>query len=508
MPILTSSGSLHCLSREQPAPARFTSAILLGLRFYLTASNKQHHRLELTAPEVARQSTSIVNQGTVLRTRQSSRRADSAPMAPEEASGSEVTAVPPPTFACPYPGCRRSFSELWRLRKHHRAPDLPGMGQRGHDSELTHCPRCMEPLKPNTAHIGCSGGLAAPMQAAKRKRYSQARERYKMRRCQSASPASPASTMPTAVLVDRAASDATAAMLPDFFGHLTPLQHDPLDFTPPAAQRVSPPLSSLPEVHPPTLASCDARCCSQPEGVPRHHPPSGQCLQRMAAAAVGSLIGDSRADTGMWTGPPELSGNSSSSTGSCAFWATTEATPASAEVLAPAAAIQPPVFDRQPPCAPMAWCDSSSGGQQTCPPPLQPTFDGYTMPSSVGSAQTEPYLTPHVGSAAHHQQLPYQPLPLLPPHMHPDQVPLFGAAYPSGLPAAPSATPAAPTLRPDTDCELQSWAWEHSLAPINTRPQHATHTPRYPSPFSPMGSWLGDADAEVWAAVRSSGQNI
>lgn len=118
---------------------------------------------------------------------------------------------------------------------------------------------------------------------------------------------------------------------------------------------------------------------------------------------------------------------------------------------------------------------------------------------------TEAGCCPCCRSAAHQQQLPCQPLPLpqpmplpLPPphcHMHPEQVPpLSSAAYPSGFPTAPpSATPAAETLSPDTDCELQSWAWERSLAPINNAPQ----TPRYPSPFSPMGNWLGDADAEV-----------
>jgi hypothetical protein len=41
-------------------------------------------------------------------------------------------------FKCPYPGCKRSFAELWRLKVHYRAPpDVRGSGkERGHGQEL------------------------------------------------------------------------------------------------------------------------------------------------------------------------------------------------------------------------------------------------------------------------------------------------------------------------------------------------------------------------------------
>ena len=49
-------------------------------------------------------------------------------------------------FHCPFPGCQRSFAELWRLKVHHRAPtDIRGSGkERGHGTELPMCPRVRE----------------------------------------------------------------------------------------------------------------------------------------------------------------------------------------------------------------------------------------------------------------------------------------------------------------------------------------------------------------------------
>lgn len=75
-------------------------------------------------------------------------------------------------FYCPYPGCNRSFAELWRLKVHYRAPpDIRGSGkERGHGTELTHCPKCGKTLKPGKHHVGCSGGKTAPRQANKRSR--------------------------------------------------------------------------------------------------------------------------------------------------------------------------------------------------------------------------------------------------------------------------------------------------------------------------------------------------
>ncbi|PNH08514.1 hypothetical protein TSOC_004914 [Tetrabaena socialis] len=78
----------------------------------------------------------------------------------------------PDRFYCPFPGCNRSFAELWRLKVHYRAPpDIRGSGkERGHGTELTHCPKCGKTLKPGKHHVGCSGGKAAARQTNKRSR--------------------------------------------------------------------------------------------------------------------------------------------------------------------------------------------------------------------------------------------------------------------------------------------------------------------------------------------------
>ncbi|KAF8072486.1 CIAO1 [Scenedesmus sp. PABB004] len=64
-----------------------------------------------------------------------------------------------------------TFAELWRLKVHYRAPpDIRGSGkERGHGTELTHCPKCGKGLKPGKHHVGCAGGKSAP-RAAKRSR--------------------------------------------------------------------------------------------------------------------------------------------------------------------------------------------------------------------------------------------------------------------------------------------------------------------------------------------------
>ncbi|GLC46524.1 hypothetical protein PLESTM_001885400 [Pleodorina starrii] len=78
----------------------------------------------------------------------------------------------PERFYCPYPGCNRSFAELWRLKVHFRAPpDIRGSGkERGHGTELTHCPKCGKTLKPGKHHVGCSGSKASARQNNKRSR--------------------------------------------------------------------------------------------------------------------------------------------------------------------------------------------------------------------------------------------------------------------------------------------------------------------------------------------------
>ena len=44
--------------------------------------------------------------------------------------GEDEDARDPSRFFCPYPGCKRSFAELWRLKVHYRAPpDIRGSGK-------------------------------------------------------------------------------------------------------------------------------------------------------------------------------------------------------------------------------------------------------------------------------------------------------------------------------------------------------------------------------------------
>ena len=66
-------------------------------------------------------------------------------------------------FWCPFPGCNRSFGELWRLKVHYRAPpDVRGSGkERGHGTELQFCPKCDAELKPGKHHVGCVAGRSA-----------------------------------------------------------------------------------------------------------------------------------------------------------------------------------------------------------------------------------------------------------------------------------------------------------------------------------------------------------
>lgn len=77
----------------------------------------------------------------------------------------------PDRFYCPYPGCNRSFAELWRLKVHYRAaPDVRGSGkERGHGAELESCPKCGAELKPGRHHVGCAAGKQAAAQQEKRR---------------------------------------------------------------------------------------------------------------------------------------------------------------------------------------------------------------------------------------------------------------------------------------------------------------------------------------------------
>lgn len=94
-------------------------------------------------------------------------------------------------FYCPYPGCTRSFAELWRLKVHYRAPpDVRGSGkERGHGTELQFCPKCGKELKPGKHHVGCFAGRVGSRQAVKRAREEVCRcTRYCMPRFLHASP--------------------------------------------------------------------------------------------------------------------------------------------------------------------------------------------------------------------------------------------------------------------------------------------------------------------------------
>ncbi len=63
-----------------------------------------------------------------------------------------------------------------RLRAHHRAPCRAAVGQGGHACELQECPHCSKQLVPGLPHVGCALGLAAPKQAAKRRRLLKTRQ--------------------------------------------------------------------------------------------------------------------------------------------------------------------------------------------------------------------------------------------------------------------------------------------------------------------------------------------
>lgn len=65
-------------------------------------------------------------------------------------------------YCCPWPGCRRSFPELWRLRQHFRAPTTScGSGKGlGHSTELKICPKCGGKFKPGRHHVKCLGNIA------------------------------------------------------------------------------------------------------------------------------------------------------------------------------------------------------------------------------------------------------------------------------------------------------------------------------------------------------------
>eukprot|EP00803_Ostreobium_quekettii_P004681 evm.model.scf_1722.1 EVM.evm.TU.scf_1722.1 scf_1722:29228-31818(+) len=76
----------------------------------------------------------------------------------------------PNRFYCPFPGCNRSFAELWRLKVHYRAPpDVRGSGkERGHGAELAGCPKCGMELKPGKHHVGCFGGRGSSRQGRRK----------------------------------------------------------------------------------------------------------------------------------------------------------------------------------------------------------------------------------------------------------------------------------------------------------------------------------------------------
>lgn len=76
----------------------------------------------------------------------------------------------PDRFYCPFPGCNRSFIDLWRLKVHYRAAsDVRGSGrERGHGLELPACPKCGKVLERGRHHVNCAAGKAAPSQASRR----------------------------------------------------------------------------------------------------------------------------------------------------------------------------------------------------------------------------------------------------------------------------------------------------------------------------------------------------
>lgn len=69
----------------------------------------------------------------------------------------------PSRWRCPHPDCNRSFAVLWRLKVHYRAPvDARGSGvERGHGTELSHCPKCGTEFQEGRHHVNCSAGRTA-----------------------------------------------------------------------------------------------------------------------------------------------------------------------------------------------------------------------------------------------------------------------------------------------------------------------------------------------------------
>lgn len=132
----------------------------------------------------------------------------------------------PNRFYCPYPGCNRSFAELWRLKVHYRAPpDVRGSGkERGHGTELKFCPKCNKELKAGKHHVGCSAGRPSGRTSSKKKGPVRRQQLCELTLCVPTTPAVAAQKQ------SAAAVEHAEAPTPHFIngGHYPP--HDPMYF--------------------------------------------------------------------------------------------------------------------------------------------------------------------------------------------------------------------------------------------------------------------------------------
>lgn len=80
-------------------------------------------------------------------------------------------------FKCPFDGCQRRFSELWRCKVHHRGP-ADGSPNSGHSVELMHCPRCNVELS-TVKHVCMPEQSTSKPSQAKRQRHEVSRQEAK-----------------------------------------------------------------------------------------------------------------------------------------------------------------------------------------------------------------------------------------------------------------------------------------------------------------------------------------
>lgn len=291
------------------------------------------------------------------------------PQDKEGSSSSQRAARQKSTFVCPIPGCNRRYAELWKLRQHVRAPKRPAKGQGGHETELTHCPKCNVQLHPGQAHLGCAAGLSAPRQAVKRRKMQQQRE---LRRTGSWEPV--ASAIMASPPLARAESE---AVLPPAAGSTTASPERPSPMSTAPSGTVSPQQPSPPPQPPAALpagsnsqAPSPVAAAAAAGAAAAAAAPTNNVIQQMVQAFVQAILQPKvaePADSGNCIGSPRHSGTSGDHTSQ-------------------AAPLQPP---QQHCCSSSGHC--CDGGQVAHnhnemaqqQPTLQPQFSRPSLPSPV-----------------------------------------------------------------------------------------------------------------------------